>query len=937
MTSRTALALAALALAACHGSSTGPRLGGPDGDRSTLAIVRDAAVANGTDAVELAASVRDSAGDPLPGRTVQFTAPLGVRLASAIVATGPDGVARVTAATTVAGRVTISAAADSGDGVDAVALHPVVVSFVAGPAAALAFSSVPARATAGEAMMLVSVAVVDAYGNVVPIATDVTLTLPDGSTITGATVDGVATFAVDAPTTAGGATYSATAAALPAAPAASSPAVEVTSGPPAAVAFTVEPATVSFGSALPAFEVEVRDAFGNLVTSPTPVALSIRNNPGPGALTGTATVSTSGGVASFTEVAVDRGGYGYTLLASVAGTIAAVSDPFDVRLAWYPATTPGGDRGMFWDLAFDPFRPGGALALTTEVYATVDGAASWFPSSDGIFPLGWTCESIAFDPSAPGVAYVGTDDGVFRSEDHGLHWTRTSLGVPHQPRSIVVTGVAVDPTSPGTVYASSLWGFYKTTDGGASWTQLSGVLSQSNAPWFEGVALDRGDPRIVYTSVYQGAADEVGVYRSKDGGASWTRVFTHPTTPVLTGSAGTVYAAADPEVYRSADGGETWTPLAIGTAGYVTSLAFGSGPSAPGYALTTEGELYRSDDGGSSWSTVATGLTPSPYRVVVDPATGAVYVELTQHLQRSVDRGVTWEEVDHGVHEVSGRLILTEPTATEHLYDVGDRLWLWYSGDGGGTWTKRDVPCDLPPSGAVIVDPTTDGVLYAGCLEGVVRSTDHGATWTSPSGPVWATTLLRDPSRAGVIFAGGGAFWVSYDDGSTWERPQEYPPPDSLLPVNALPADAQNLQLAGGALYATSGFTETLSLWRTLDDGKNWYEVAPFPDGELHITADGTYMANAGSGIYRSSDAGKTWTSIVNGGTPGWAVDPADPLTMYATQQYSVLTSTDGGITWKELHAGLPPQIGGPIAVASSGRVFVGTYHGLFTTTTGGE
>jgi alpha-tubulin suppressor-like RCC1 family protein len=236
------------------------------------------------------------------------------------------------------GAHTLSASVDSAAGVSttftATALPPAKVAFVVQPSGVVA----------GAAMSpAVQVAVQDARGNTVAIATDsITLTITTGTgtagatlggTLTRAAVNGVATFAGLTLDKAGtGYTFTASAAGLTAA---TSSAFAVTPGTANRLMFTVQPSSVAAGAAVaPAVQVAVQDTLGNTVTSSTAsITLAITSGTGVAGATlgGTRTRAAVSGVATFADLTLDKAGTGYTLTASASGFAAGTSVPFAVR------------------------------------------------------------------------------------------------------------------------------------------------------------------------------------------------------------------------------------------------------------------------------------------------------------------------------------------------------------------------------------------------------------------------------------------------------------------------------------------------------------------------------------------------------------------------------------------------------------------------------
>jgi hypothetical protein len=210
------------------------------------------------------------------------------------------------------------------------------------PTALSFLTDVPATVQAGEALQpAVRVRVVDAFENLVTSSSaSITLSLAVnpgnsvlGGTLTVAATGGVATFPnLTLDKVASGYSLAAASTGLTGA---SSAFFNVTAAPASTLTFTTQPANVvagvTFGSAV---EVTVRDAFGNVVTSPSiQVSLALGNNPGGATLGGTTTVTTAGGVATFSTLTLEKAGTGYTLVASADALPAATSNAFNVSPA----------------------------------------------------------------------------------------------------------------------------------------------------------------------------------------------------------------------------------------------------------------------------------------------------------------------------------------------------------------------------------------------------------------------------------------------------------------------------------------------------------------------------------------------------------------------------------------------------------------------------
>src|SRR6266850_2477863 len=233
---------------------------------------------------------------------------------------------------------------------------------------------------------------------------------------------------------------------------------------------------------------------------------------------------------------------------------------------------------MVTALAIDPLTPTTLYAGTAGgVFKSMDGGASW--SAIGLINV----SALAIDPLTPTTVYagIGTFDmgalgGVFKSTDGGVSWNATGS------LTGIVWSLAIDPLTPTTVYAGtlgydsfdtepgSLGGVYKSTDGGASWSRgLSNVSA---------LAIDPLTPNTLYAGVYDEAANDSAVYKSTDGGASWNAIG-------LTGVGGVLVLAIDPTstnlyagtgtsgVYKSTNSGVDWRPTGQITWSHVSSVS----------------------------------------------------------------------------------------------------------------------------------------------------------------------------------------------------------------------------------------------------------------------------------------------------------------------------------------------------------------------------
>lgn len=242
-------------------------------------------------------------------------------------------------------------------------------------------------------------------------------------------------------------------------------------------------------------------------------------------------------------------------------------------------------------------------------------------------------------------------------------------------------------------------------------------------------------------------------------------------------ASGTLLKATAEALYRSADGGRTWTRLALpplAKDGGIAAVAVTAGEKGVLYVAGPGIGVLRSDDGGRSWTARAKGL---PSRKVVALATHAdqpdtlyAYVA-ARGIFRSEDGGTRWQLMDRGPRESIQRLI--------HSNMPGSMQTGWFfAATAKGVSRSMDCFCGWRDAGAlgrtvkvVAYDPRQPQHVYAAIDDGLVLSTNGGENWERVDAPAPAiTALIATPS--GILYAGAGegVLYRSSDQAKTWER-----------------------------------------------------------------------------------------------------------------------------------------------------------------------
>ncbi len=469
-----------------------------------------------------------------------------------------------------------------------------------------------------------------------------------------------------------------------------------------------------------------------------------------------------------------------------------------------------------------------AGAASGGVWKSVNGGTTFKPVFDKqpVQSIG----AIAIDPRNPKTVWVGTGetwtrnsvsygDGVYKTTDGGDNWT--SMGLPSSER---VAKIAIDPADSNTVYVcvpGKLWsdsddrGVYKTADGGKSWTK---VLKGGNASTgCSMLSLDRTNPKTLYAGMWD--------FRRK----GWT---------FRSGGDGPD-AASGSGLFKSADGGASWQSLDDKSAAGLPSKPWGRvavtvAPSNPNivYALIEaeppKNGLYRSDDGGKTWRALDRSqmMIWRPFyfaNLIVDPKDPNKIYKPGGGMIASNDGGKSFSNIGGGGHG-DWHDVWINPASTDHLI-AGDDGGLWYSYDGGNRWWKAD---NLPVSQFyhVSVDMDRPYHVYGGLQD--------NSSWVGDSQYPGGITSSRWEN-----FYGGDGFWMFADPSD----------PDYLY------AEAQGGEI--GRVNRRTHEARPLKPLPRYKEGKlrfNW-------NTPIHVSPTGTVYIGA-QFLFRSNDHGQTWDRI---------------------------------------------------------------------------
>jgi len=557
----------------------------------------------------------------------------------------------------------------------------------------------------------------------------------------------------------------------------------------------------------------------------------------------------------------------------------------------------------------------------------------------------------------------------------GLVWR--NLG-PFRGGRIAAVSAAIG--QPGVFYVGlPAGGVWKTTSAGETWTPIfDGITVASSVG---AVEVAPSDPNVIYVGMGDmitggGINEGNGVYKSVDAGRTWQHlgldstkqipsILVDPRDPnlVMIAAQGDVHHKSEARgVFRSADGGKTWTRvLYVDDSTGLQKLAWAS--DHPEVVLATSTRHY---------------FAPPTGPAVVPAAGGAGGLQTgpaQTRLFKSTDKGLAWHEISGGgLPRLSGRtsVAVAMNTNAQRMFLIGD-FGLYRSDDGGTTWRQMDAADQRIRNGqggyncGVYVDPKNPDVVYT-INTSSYKSTDGGNSFTgfkgAPGGddpqqmwidPTNGQRILLGVDQGAVVTFDGGANWSSWYNQST---EQVY----HIAVDNSYPYWVYAPQQDAGAIRTRSrgnlGAVTPLD-WNPVG-GWEWGTTLPDPLNPSIVYA-------SGSGIWKETYPSEQWIDV----SPN--VDPtlygrttiSQPLAFAPWNQHEllagfqfVMATTDGGMHWTKLSPDLgypkgvtpPPDsirgrgapgtpLGGAIqslalSPARRGVIWAGTNNGLIKLTT---
>lgn len=569
------------------------------------------------------------------------------------------------------------------------------------------------------------------------------------------------------------------------------------------------------------------------------------------------------------------------------------------------------------------------------VWKTVDGGLNWTAMTDNLSTL--ACGDVVVDPANPNVLYLGTGelnysgdsqygDGIFKSTNAGATWVQVA-NVTYGSR---FSQLAIDPSNTNIVYAAGSSGVFKTTDAGASWFSTS---SGTNANC---VFIDPSNTQVVYITT--GGTSAGLIKKSTNGGSTWVTLTNglpsgmgRVQLAMAQSNTSILYASVAQSggallgLYRTTDGGGTWTlqassPNYLGSQGWYDNVVVVH-PSNPNYVIVGGIDIYASTDGGvtlvskTQWAATNSGVFSHADIHTLRYNGSVLYCGSDGGVYKSPDNANSWSDLNHTLSTLQYQSADYDVTDINKIYGGTQDNNKESTTNSGVNWVQRTTG----DGGYTIVDPVSPNYIYGQYVGGSCqRSANYGVSYSEikPSGSTGAlfyNPFEMAPGDHNTIVYGGNDVWKTTNaqtatSSSGWTQIANTTVTGGN--VSAIGISWQNtnkiyIGTSGGRIMVTS------------NNGANWTVNAGYPYISDFAVDDGNddvcYVTLGGTGsshVLKTTNGGVSWQNLTNG-LPNIAANSvilktAPPRMIFVGTDLGVYQSTNDGANWVSFNTGLP-------------------------------
>ena len=641
-------------------------------------------------------------------------------------------------------------------------------------------------------------------------------------------------------------------------------------------------------------------------------------------------------------------------------------------------------------------------AVGGGLWKTTDAGEHWAPVTDGRIGSA-SVGAVAVSESSPDLVFIGTGetcirgnimpgDGVYRSGDAGKTWTHVGFRESHG-----ISKIRIHPTNPDIIFVAAFGkysapsaerGVFKSTDGGRSWRK---VLYRDERTAAIDITMDRADPNIMYAAMWEAYRTEShmssggpgsGLFRSTDGGETWSEITRAPGMPsgvigrigvaISGANARRVYALVENEkggLFRSDDAGASWTLVnedrAIRQRAFYYTHVFAD-PRDTGVVYLQNTSMFRSTDGGRKTGTIDNGTHGDFHDLWIDPddpthlvvgndGGGAV----------SFNTGGRWTDLDFPTgqfyHVVTTKHVPYHVCGSQQDNSTLCTPYNWNAaafGLGGGG--RRRGGGARPDSGDITAgamavsyvagggepgyiapDPRNTDVFYSGTNNGAYVDRYDRKTGTSrevnpypwfysgePASAIrerwqWTFPIIFSPVDPATLYVSSQRLWKTSDAGQTW----------TALSGDLTRHDPATMGPSGGPITGDMNGPEVYGTIFSVGPGKRDVRViwTGSDDGLIHVTRDG----------------GRRWTNVTPPDMPDFGrvsqidASPFDGGSAYVSVRRPLLDdmaphifrTTDYGRSWTKIVTGIRADAYVHAVRADPtrrGLLYAATQHGVY-------
>jgi len=543
-------------------------------------------------------------------------------------------------------------------------------------------------------------------------------------------------------------------------------------------------------------------------------------------------------------------------------------------------------------------------AVGGGLWKTTDSGENWFPVTDFQISSA-SVGAVAVSETNPDLVFIGTGetcirgnilpgDGVYRSRDAGTTWEHVGFADSHG-----ISKIRIHPTNPDIVYVASFGkysapseerGVFRSTDGGDTWER---VLYRNDETGAIDLVIDRNDPDVLYAALWEAYRKEYqmssggpgsGMFKSTDGGDSWTEMTRAPGMPQegLVGRIGLAVSGANSDrvwalyendnggLFRSDDGGATWDLIndnrAIRQRAFYYTHVFAD-PVDEDVVYMQNTSFFRSTDGGETYETINNGTHGDFHDMWIDPDDPShLLVANDGGGAVSTTTGSKWTDQEFS----TAQFYHAVTTAHEPFHVCGSQQdnstlclpgnWNYSRLGNDGSITEGSMGVAYRAGGGepgyIAPDPKDVDVFFSGTNNGSYidkfnrrLNTSREVNpypWFYSGEPAidirerwqWTFPIIFSPIDENRMYTSSQRLWMTTDGGRTWDQ----------LSDDLTRADPMTLQHSGGPITGDMNGPEVYATIFAVGPGKLDVNViwTGSDDGLVHVTRDN----------------GATWTNV---------------------------------------------------------------------------